>query len=89
MGRGEAQIESVIRAGLDFLPEDEIAKRETKRDGKKTIVVLKSASTGEPLHFPADGDPLHTRCGLDAEGLISEERPAEWAGIWCSSCLRA
>lgn len=42
------------------------------------------------LHRPGPnpGTPF-TVCGLDAGGMVREERPDDHAGIWCQACWRA
>lgn len=42
----------------------------------------------ESIHFPSRDGSTQTACGLDAAPMRREERPMEWAGVWCTACLR-
>lgn len=55
-----------------------------------TIRVIRAASAGgELLHLPAPaGIGNLTACGVLIGTAIIEERPATWAGVWCTACLQ-
>jgi hypothetical protein len=58
----------------------------TQKPGATTEVY----GDGRVLHFPgANPGTQYTLCGLDTGLMKHEHRPIEWAGIWCSACMRS
>ena len=55
-----------------------------------TMIVYKDPASGL-LHFPNPSEEL-TWCGRAAahgSTFVREERPINWAGIWCTDCLES
>lgn len=33
--------------------------------------------------------PEMTACLMDTSDMVRQERPSDWAGLWCGRCLRS